>query len=447
MPIQEPKSAGRPADEGLVRAIGVRALAASTINCIVGAGIFVLPAVAAQGLGPAAVVSYVVCALAMGLVVLCFAAAGSRVSSTGGVYAYSEAAFGPFAGFVLGAVHWFAAGVVASASVANALVGTLGEIAPVFATPVGRAVVILGAYAAFAGVNIRGVQVAARLIEGITVAKLAPLLLLAVGGLLLLRPANLAWHGIPTLGAVGQSALLVIFAFAGTEIAVTPGGEIKNPARTLPRAILLALGIATLLYLALQVAVQGVLGSQLATETNAPLAAAAQRLVGSSGRGLLLLAGTVSMLGYLSADALATPRMLYAFGRDGIGPSGLAAVHQKFRTPYVAILVNQAVCAFLALTGSFRSLLILANLGTLIVYFGIAMASFQLDRRDVQAGGPPFKLPGGPVVPILACLVILWLATNAAAADALAAGAMAVVAALLFWVNAAIRRRPAIAPR
>ncbi len=445
MPIQASRSAGRPADEGLVRAIGVRALTASTLSCIIGAGIFVLPAVAAQGLGPAAVLSYVVCAVAMGLVVLCFAAAGSRVASSGGMYAYTEAAFGPFPGFVIGAVHWFAAGVVASASVANALVDTLAEVVPFIGTPLGRAGVILGVYGALAAANIRGVQLAARLIEGITVAKLAPLLLLACAGLFLLQPANLAWSGAPSVSAVGQSALLVIFAFAGTEIAVTPGGEIRNPARTLPRAVLLALSLATVLYLALQVTAQGVLGSQLAREASAPLAATAERIVGSGGRLLLLLGGTVSMLGYLSADTLATPRMLYAFGRDGIGPRGLAAIHSRFRTPYVAILVNQGVSAVLAVTGSFRSLLILANLGTLIVYFGVAVASVELDRRDVRTNGAPFRLPHGAAIPTLACLVILWLASNAARDDALAAGAMVLVSAVAFWLNALIRRRAAIA--
>jgi APA family basic amino acid/polyamine antiporter len=428
-----------------VRAIGVRALAASTINFIVGAGIFVLPAVAAQGLGAAAILSYIVCAVAMGLMILCFAAAGSRVSSSGGMYAYTEAAFGPFVGFTIGAVNWFAAGVVASASVANALVGAVAEIAPVFGTPIGRIVLILGTYGVFTAVNVRGVQLGARLIEGITVAKLAPLLLLAGAGLFFIRPENLAWHGVPTAAALGQSALLVIFAFAGTEVAVTPGGELRNPARTLPRAILLALALATTLYLGLQVTAQGVLGDRLAAETRAPLAAAAQQIVGSGGKLLLLFAGIVSMLGYLSTDALATPRMLYAFGRDDIGPSRLSAVHPRFRTPYVAIIANQAISALLAVTGSFRSLLILANLGALIVYFGVALASIELARRDVRADGPPFQLPGGPIIPVLACLVVIWLASNAALADAIAAGAMVVAAVLAFGLNKLLRRRADVA--
>jgi APA family basic amino acid/polyamine antiporter len=428
-----------------VRAIGVRALAASTLNCIVGAGIFVLPAVAAQGLGSAAILSYIVSAIAMGLVILCVAAAGSRVSSSGGMYAYTEAAFGSFAGFTVGAVNWFAAGVVASASVANALVGALAEVVPAAGTPLGRAILLLGVYGGLTAANVRGVQLGARLIEGVTIAKLTPLLLLAGAGLFFIRPDHLMWHGLPRVAAVGQSALLVIFAFSGTEVAVTPGGELRNPARTLPRAILLALGVATILYLALQVTAQGILGDRLARETGAPLAAAAQGIVGSGGKLLLLFAGIVSMLGYLCADALATPRMLYAFGRDEIGPSGLSAVHPSFRTPYVAIIANQAISAVLALTGSFRSLLILANLGALIVYFGVALASIELDRRDVRADGPPFRLPGGPLVPILACVVVLWLASNAALADALAAGAMVLAAGVIFGLNRAFRRRAAIA--
>jgi amino acid transporter len=298
----------------------------------------------------------------------------------------------------------------------------------------------------FTLVNIRGVQSAARVTEGITVIKLLPLVLLACGALLLLRPANLAWSGIPTLGAVGQSALLVIFAFAGTEIAVTPGGEIRNPARTVPRAILLALALATALYLALQVGAQGILGSQLPREANAPLAATAERLVGSAGRGLLLVAGTVSMLGYLSADALATPRMLFAFARDGVGPSWLAGIHPRFRTPAAAILLSQAISAILALTGTFRSLLILANLGALIIYFGVAVASIELNRRDVRADGTPFRLPGGMLIPLLACAVILWLASNATRADALAASAMVIGATLVFGFNALAKRRTAVVP-
>ena len=118
------------ADEGLIRAVGVRGLTAGMINYMIGAGIFVLPAVVAARVGGAAPVIYVICAIAMAMIVLCFADAGSRVSLSGGTYAYAEVAFGPFIGFIVAMSLWFGSTVLASAAVANVFVDTLSEISP-----------------------------------------------------------------------------------------------------------------------------------------------------------------------------------------------------------------------------------------------------------------------------------------------------------------------------
>src|ERR1700751_4974472 len=128
-------------DAGLVRAIGARQLTASVINVTIGAGIFVLPAVASGGLGAAAPIAYIVCAVLMALIVCCFAAAGSRVSLTGGVYAYVEIAFGPFVGFLAGVLYFLMA-TFAVASVASAFAGSVGAICPPVATAVGRGGVV-----------------------------------------------------------------------------------------------------------------------------------------------------------------------------------------------------------------------------------------------------------------------------------------------------------------
>ena len=119
----------RASDAGLVRAIGARQLTASIINVTIGAGIFVLPAVAAAGLGAAAPIAYLVCAALMALIVCCFAAAGSRVSLTGGVYAYVEVAFGPFVGFLAGVLYFLMA-TFAVASVSSAFAGSVGALWP-----------------------------------------------------------------------------------------------------------------------------------------------------------------------------------------------------------------------------------------------------------------------------------------------------------------------------
>src|SRR4051812_15975279 len=171
-----------PTESGLVRAIGWRQLTASIINVTIGAGIFVLPAVASAGLGAAAPIAYIVCAVLMTLIVCCFAAAGSRVSLTGGVYAYVEVAFGPFVGFLAGILYMLMA-TFAVASVASGFAGSVGAMSGPVATPAGRAILIAVLFATLAAVNIRGVRIGARLVEIVTTAKLLPLVVLVAAGI------------------------------------------------------------------------------------------------------------------------------------------------------------------------------------------------------------------------------------------------------------------------
>ena len=127
-----------PASEpGLIRAIGVRGLTASIVNTTIGAGIFVLPALVARDLGSAAPLAYLACGLAMTFVVASFAMAGSRVSLTGGIYAYVEVAFGPLIGFLTGFLVWLSS-LLAAASVASALAASVALVVPVFNMPIAR---------------------------------------------------------------------------------------------------------------------------------------------------------------------------------------------------------------------------------------------------------------------------------------------------------------------
>src|SRR5262249_46711839 len=288
-----------PSDAGLVRAIGVRQLTASIINVTVGAGIFVLPAVAAGRLGAAAPVADVVCAVLMALILCCFASAGSPVSLTGGVYAYVEVAFGPFIGFLAGVLYVLTA-TFAVASVASAFAASVGDLWSAVATPGGRAIVIALLFAALAVINVRGVRIGAGLVEVVTVAKLLPLAVLVAAGIWFIDPGFLRWPQAPTAAAVGQTAIVLIFAFVGMEIALAPSGEVHDPARTVPRAVFSALTITTTLYLLIQVVAQGLLGATMSSYASAPLAAAAERVLGSRGRLLVLVGGTISMFGYAS---------------------------------------------------------------------------------------------------------------------------------------------------
>jgi amino acid transporter len=399
----------------LVRVISTRQLTASIINVTIGAGIFVLPAQVAAALGSAAPVAYLACGALMTLIVLCFASAGSRVSLTGGLYSYIEVAFGGFPGFIGGVLYWSTA-CFSVATVATAFAGSLGAIWAPLGAGVARALVLLLLFAGLAIVNIRGVKPGVRLVETITVAKLLPLLLLIGAGMWSINFDHLKM-ALPGASQVGQAMIVLIFAFVGIEVALMPSGEVENPSHTVPRAILAALAITTLIYLAIQAVAQGVLGPDLAVHADAPLAATAGRLFGGAGTALVLVGGTISMFGYVSGDMLGTPRALFALGRDGALPQVLARVHPRYHTPAAAIVVYALIVATLAISSTFAQLVVLANVSGLLLYLMCVAASYELQRRDVRMAGTPFTLPGGLIVRSLAAAGIVWLVAQATARE------------------------------
>lgn len=424
-------------EQRLIRALGVWGLAASIVNVTIGGGIFRLPASAASQLGGAAPLAYVVCAVAMGLIVLCFAEAGSRVALTGGPYAYVETAFGPLPGFLAGVLLWFV-GTSAMAAVSTIFADSLGALIPALASPAARAAVLVAIFATVGMLNVRGVRQGTALNATATVAKLLPLVLLLVVGAFAIRAPNLAWEGAPAAGDLARSSIVLIFAFSGVESALVPSGEVKNVARTIPRAIGLAMVTVTAMYVGLHLVAQGVLGAALA-DSGTPLADAAAVALGPWGRTLILVGAAVSMFGYVSGMTLAVPRALFALGRDGFLPRRLAAVHPRYNTPYVAIVVQSVIVLALAITGTFEPLAILANLSTLLLYGACAMAAWQLRRRNVQAGGIPFRVPAAGVVPFLAVAVIAWMLSSIQPMEWAVVGGVMAAAAVLFAATARSR--------
>jgi APA family basic amino acid/polyamine antiporter len=400
-------------DALLSRELGTRQLAATIFNYTVGSGIFVLPAFAVLQLGTAAPLAYVACAIIIGLVVMCFAEAGSRVSATGGPYAYVETAIGPMWGFVAGCLV-LATGCSAAAGVCNVLARSILRLVPdLTLEPDSLAwiykVIVVTLVGTLVAINYRGVKTGARVIEAVTVAKLLPLLAFVFIGVFFIEPSNLVWTHVPEASTVLGTAGIVIFAFSGIEGSLMPSGEVKNPAKTVPRAAFMALGAATLLYLAIQFVALGVMGTDLAHDRTTPLASAAGSIVGPTGRTILVVGAVISMFGYLSANVLSEPRGLFAMSRDRFLPPILTAVHPKFHSPHKAIIIYGVIVASIALSGTYETLTIFANLSALMLYFLCAIAAYVLRKKDIRTDGEPYLTPGGPLVPIAACLSLSWL--------------------------------------
>lgn len=422
-----------------MRALGVRQLTFAIINATVGAGIFVLPALVSQGLGAAAPLAFLVCAAMMALIVTTLAIAGSRVTLTGGIYAYVEVAFGPFIGFLAGVLLWLT-GLLAVSGVASAFLDQAGVLAPALQASGARVAVIVVVFATLAAVNARGVRSGVRVIEAVTAAKLIPLLIFVAVGLFFVNPEAVAWPGMPDTGELRRAVLLLIFAYSGAEIALAPSGEVDHATRTVPRALFLALAITTVLYIAIQLVAQGVLGADLSRFTLSPLAEAAGRFLGSAGRTLLLLGAVCSMFGYLCGDMLSSPRSLYAIARDGSLPSVLARIHPERRTPHVAIWTHAMLVIIVASTNSFQSLAIVSNVGLLLLYLLCCAAALELARRDVQAEGAPFAPRGAWLAPAAGAMLVVWILSTATAAEFGVTAAVLAAASVIFWAGLAVRR-------
>lgn len=409
-------------EAALLRAIGILALTAAVVNSIVGGGIFRMPSALATQMGPAAPLALVAGALAIVPVALCFAAVGSRVQVTGGPYSYLTATFGPFAGFAGGALMWIS-NVASSAGVAAALAVQVANLAPGFAAPLPRALLLTAVYGALLALNAFGVKLGARAITALAALKLTPLLLLVALGLFVVdwSRVSFAIGDVPSWSALGASMVLVMFAYSGMETALMPSGEINDPARNVPRATLAAIALVVLLYLGLQVVGQGLLGPALAT-SGVPVADTAAALW-EPGRVALLVTACISMAGFLMGNLLGTARLVFALGRDRYLPGSLGTVGAKHRVPLRALAVHAGLAWVLAIAGSFDVLALISGGAICLVYALVSLAAWRAQSRDLrERGDRPFDLPGGALIPAVSVAAMAAIVTTLTALEWAAIG-------------------------
>src|SRR5438552_10186899 len=422
-------------EPALRRVIGVRGLAAAIFNITVGAAIFVLPAHMAAGLGAAAPLAYLVCAVATALVALCIAEAGSRVPQSGGPYAYVGTALGPYAGYLCGVLLWLGI-TLAMGAVSTVFADAVGGLLPGLGGPLPRAILLVAVIAGLAVVNIRGAALGSHVSSIATVAKVVPLIAFVALGLPHVRADNLALGSFPSLSRLGESGLLLMFAFFGMESALQVSGEVRDAARAVPRAIALAVTGVGVLYISVQLVAQGIRGSALAApETaKAPLAAAAVQIAGPTGATLILVAMTVSTFGFMTATMLATPRTLFAFAVDGYLPKSLARVHPAHHPPYIAIAVQAVIVWAMAITGSYVHLAGKADVAILLVYLACCVGAWRLRRLNTGAADKPFVMPAGSVVPwVAAGLIVALLARGTGDAWKLTGGVLVLASIAFVW--------------
>jgi amino acid transporter len=431
-------------DEGLKRVIGIPGLTLSIISGVIGAGIFALPAIVSGALGAFAVFGYIFCSILLAAILLCYAEIGSRVTTSGGSYAYVEAAFGNLPGYIVNWLYFFGWGVIGSAALMNIIADSLAILFPVFANPLSRGVLFFILTVFMILINVFGAKQGIVVVKIITVIKLLPLLGIIIFGFSYSKATNLHWEHLPSFKTFSDTTLILFFAFAGFETSLGARGEIIHPKGVVPLSICVAGIVVLITYMLLQTVAQGVLGSEMILFKNAPLAAVADKIIGPAGSIILLLCAALSCFGNVTLDILCTPRSLFAGANDGLFPKFLGRVHPKFATPYLAVITYGLLIFIFSIAGGFQQLAIMASAIILLVYLAVILSTIALRKKKIEGDEKNFKAPGGIITPLIGIAAIIWLLTSLGKWEILSTLIFIVTVIVIYFVGKWIKPKPIV---
>ena len=429
-------------DVPLKRALGRWDLTAIGVNQVIGSAIFLLPADVARLVGPWGPLAFLAVGLLSLSIALCFAEVGSRFDRTGGPYLPARVAFGRFVGFEVGWMMWFAR-VASQASVANGLALALGFYWPALTSGTPRALLITLLTSALTWVNVRGVTQSSRLVNALTVGKLAPIAMFVITGVWFINPSNFASLPPVTRTQGAAAAILLVFAFGGYEVTGVLAGEAAMPRRDVPFAFVATLAIVSISMSLTSLVATGLLPDLAATTT--PLADGAAIVLGPAGALLVSAGSAVSMTGNNMGQILNGSRTIFALAENGDLPRWFGRVHPRYQTPSNAILFTAAVALALALSGSFVALAAASAIARLVVYLAVCLATPVLRHRtpDGNMKAAQFTVPLGPTLPVVASMVALGILVGATSNQLVSGVAALATGAVLFL----IAPRTSTAPR
>lgn len=395
-------------DEKLVRGLGRWDVTAVAINTMIGTGIFILPAGVFGLIGSFSLLAFVACAVIIGLIVLCFSEVSSRFQLTGGMYLYAREAFGPEIGFEVGWLYWIVR-VATFAANCNAMLAYLGFFVVGVNEGIARILIISVVVGGITFVNLLGVRETALVTNVFTVGKIVPLLIFATVGLFFIEPANFNFTVVPNAEAFAPAVLMLMYAYMGFEAAVIPAGETKDPQKSVPFALLTALGFCAVLFIIVQLVAIGTLPGLAASKT--PLADAAGQFLGSFGAGFIALGALISVLGNLNGGFLSSSRIPFAMAEQNEVPRVFSKTHKKYRTPYIAIILTGIVVFTLTIFTTFLTAVTIAAITRLLVYATICLA-LPVFRQRSDVAPAKFSAPLGVLAAVLSIGLIGWLLAN-----------------------------------
>jgi len=379
------------------------------VGSIVGADIYIASALTAGLLGPAAILVWVVAGVCATIIALVFAYCSYYVPRVGGPFAFVSEAFDDFYGFLTGWSIWIAE-VLARPVFAIAFVQYLQFFLPLdfFEQLAIKAVFLF----ALTYINIRGVKAAGRVNDVLTIIKLAPLLLLIIVGVgyFAVHPGILTSNYLPFaplgFGNFGVALVLIFWAYVGFEMGTLPASEVKNPRRTIPKAIITGMMIVTIFYLSTNFIVYGLKNWTELQATKVPLVLAGTAILGTTGAVIMAIGALVSVSGSDESGILGTARLSYAMSVDGLFPRLFSKEHPKYQTPYMALLVQGIIAFVLCIFSGLSDLISFSVFNLAVAFLLTCLALLVLGKRKHAK-----KLHGQRILPVAGIIICLYLIT------------------------------------
>lgn len=386
------------------------------VGSIIGADVYVATAIGAQLVGPASLVVWVVAGLMAMAIALCFAYCVMMVPRAGGPYAYVKQAFNPFAGFLVGwgllLAEWFSLAVfpVAFTQYFVALVPGIDALGQALLKGVFIAIIL--------GTNLVGVKAAGRVNDGLTIAKLSPLVLIVIGGLAFLglqTPAfvsHLSPFSTGGLGAFGSALVLIFWAYAGFELSTLPTDNVEQPQTTIPKAIVTGMLIVIGFYFLTNFVVVGSLSESVLASSSSPLIDAGRAMFANPAAltaAVVLIVAVGALLSITGADesgTVGTSQLAYAMAIDGLLPKVFRETHSRYQTPYLGLILLCAAAYVASLVGGLAELIDASVFLLAFAYVMTCVSALRLQRRSPEVAK---GLRARRLVPALgmACSVVL----------------------------------------
>ena len=418
----------------LNRSISRWAMVLLVINGVIGSGIFGLPSKAFKEVGVYSIAAFLICSIAVFIIILCFSEVSSRFDKTGGPYLYALSSFGPLPAFLTGWLLLLTR-FITFAALINLLVTYLTVFSDWFTLSSSRIITIVLLTLLLAYINHIGVKNSTRVNNFLTIAKLLPLLLFIIVGFFFVRGENYEAKELPGFSSFSSTVLLLVFAFGGFESVLVNSGEVKDPGKNLPFALLLAALIIAGIYMLVQIVSIGTLPSLATTEK--PLADASQLFMGQTGALVIALGAMFSVTGTLNAIMLVGSRLPFAFSEEKQFPRIFSFIHPKYKTPTWSLLLFMTITILVSLTYSFLEAATISAITRVMIYAIVCITLIILRKKRPEQTGF-FKIKYGNVFAVLGVLIAFWLLSSAKSDDikavgiALGIGLMIYVAMLVF---------------